>query len=65
MDKSKPYLDENGDLVIPFQCAEHEYKYWKQEGRKLHDILQELGAPREVWERYTWEDYPENGTDSK
>ncbi|WP_040372158.1 hypothetical protein [Desulfovibrio oxyclinae] len=60
MDTGKPYFDENGDLVIPFECAEHEYKYWKKEGRELHDILQELGASREVWERYTWEAFPEN-----
>lgn len=65
MDTSKPFLDENGDLVIPFECADHQYKYWKKEGKALHDLLKELHAPREVWERYTWEDYPENDDGSE
>jgi hypothetical protein len=53
MDKTKPYLDEDGTLVIPFECGDHTYKYWKQEGRSLADILAELGAGEEVWDSYT------------
>lgn len=60
-DKTKPYLNENGDLIIPFECADHEYKYWKKEGKKLGDILRELGAPREVWERYAFDPYDAEG----
>jgi hypothetical protein len=53
MDKTKPYLDEDGTLVIPFECGDHTYKYWKQEGRSLADILAELGTGEEVWDSYT------------
>ncbi|ADU63353.1 MAG: hypothetical protein KUA35_12335 [Pseudodesulfovibrio sp.] len=53
MDKTQPYLDEDGTLVIPFECGDHTYKYWKQEGRSLADILAELGAGEDVWVRYT------------
>ena len=48
---SKPYIDDNGDLIIPFSCADHQYKYWKKEGRALADILAELGVPQERIER--------------
>lgn len=65
MSDNKPYLNEQGDLVIPFACSEHEYKYWKKEGHSLADILRELDAPEEVWKRYTFEprekDKPEQG----
>lgn len=46
-DDSKPYINESGDLIIPFSCADHQYKYWKQEGKDLADILAELGVPQE------------------
>ncbi|WP_250645607.1 hypothetical protein [Salidesulfovibrio onnuriiensis] len=47
--------------MIPFACADHTYKYWKQEGKKLGEILKELGASRDIWERYTFGDYDGNG----
>lgn len=56
-DKTQPYLDEDGTLVIPFECGDHSYKYWKQEGRSLADILSELGAGKDVWARYTHAEY--------
>jgi len=56
-----PYLNEKGDLIIPFECADHAYKYWKKEGKSLGDILKELGATQEVWERYSFDPYGENG----
>lgn len=48
----KPYLDERGDLVIPFTCADNRYKYWKKEGLPLADILEEVGASDEIAARY-------------
>lgn len=57
MDDKKPYLNENGDLIIPFECADHAYKYWKKEGRSLAETLKELGAPEDVWNRYTFDAY--------
>lgn len=57
MDTSKPYFDDDGTLVIPFECSDHSYKYWKQEGKPMKEILQELGASEEVWAKYTHESY--------
>ncbi len=53
MNKITPYLDEDGTLVIPFECSDHAYKYWKQEGKPLGDILAELGASDDIRLRYT------------
>ncbi|MEF2145280.1 MAG: hypothetical protein V3573_07540 [Desulfovibrionaceae bacterium] len=52
MPEDKPYLNEKGDLVIPFACPDHADKYWKAEGRKLKDILQDIQASDEVMLRY-------------
>lgn len=64
MDEKKPYFDEDGTLVIPFECSDHSYKYWKQEGKPMTDILKELNASPEVWAKYTHEKYPTNGDGS-
>jgi len=53
MNKITPYLDEDGTLVIPFECSDHAYKYWKQEGKPLGDILAELGVSDDIRLRYT------------
>ena len=58
MDTIKPYFDEDGTLVIPFECSDHAYKYWKQEGKPITDILKELGADEAAWARYTHEKFP-------
>lgn len=52
---NKPYFNEQGDLVIPFACSEHEYKYWKKEGHSLASILRTLNTPEDVWKKYTHE----------
>lgn len=68
MDKSKPYFDDDGTLVIPFECSDHAYKYWKQEGKPITDILTELGVDETVWDKYTHVKYPgpngDSGSDS-
>lgn len=64
MDENKPYFAEDGTLVIPFECTDHAYKYWKQEGKALTEILTELGVDKEVWEKYTHEKYPGDNGDS-
>jgi len=58
MDEIKPYFDDDGTLVIPFECSDHAYKYWKQEGKPVTDILKELGANQAAWEKYTHEKFP-------
>lgn len=60
MSDSKPYLTEDGTLVIPFECADNTDKYWKKEGHKMAEILTELNAPKEIWEKYTHVPYPED-----
>ena len=60
-DEKKPYLDDDGTLVIPFECADNAHKYWKQEGMHLTDILRELNADPETWARYTHKPFSENG----
>lgn len=63
MDTPKPYLTEDGTLVIPFECSDHAYKYWKQEGKDMAHILRELGADESVWSKYTYQPY-DNGDES-
>jgi hypothetical protein len=55
----KPYMMEDGTLVIPFTCPDHSYKYWKKEGRKLSEILTELNVDQDLWKKYTTDHYPE------
>ncbi len=55
---SRPYLSEDGELVVPADCAE-EYRWWTKDGRKLTEILTELKVSKTVWQRYTPKPYPE------
>lgn len=58
--QDKPYFTEDGTLVIPFACPDHTYKYWKKEGKKLSEVLTELGADRETWKKFTADPFPED-----
>ena len=51
-DPDKPHFNERGDLVIPFACADHRYKYWKKEGLSLKGVLEELDASEDDKARY-------------
>ena len=53
----RPYIAEDGRLVVPAGCAE-EYRWWGG-GKKISEILVELKVSRTVWERYSPEPYPE------
>ncbi len=61
----KPYLLEDGTLVIPFACPDHSNKYWKVEGRKLSEVLAELDVDRELWTKYTTDPYPGDEEEEK
>ncbi|MBN2140153.1 MAG: hypothetical protein PHV85_07440 [Desulfovibrionaceae bacterium] len=52
-DNNRPYLLDDGTLIIPFSCADHRFKYWKQEGMTLAEILAEINAPEELFARYS------------
>lgn len=58
MNKIEPYFDEDGTLIIPFECSDHSYKYWKQEGKSMSKILTELGVDEATWAKYTHEKFP-------
>lgn len=47
---TKPYLDKNGTLVIPF--TSHPRYHWWKGGQDLYATLKELDAPLEVIKRY-------------
>jgi hypothetical protein len=47
---AKPYLDESGDLRIPFD-SHPRYHYWAG-GQSLLKTLVELNAPVDIWRRY-------------
>ena len=51
--RDKPWIDESGCLVIPGECPDDRYKWWKKEGQSIAQTLQELRVSREVWQRYT------------
>ncbi|MBI9080814.1 MAG: hypothetical protein JEY79_13880 [Pseudodesulfovibrio sp.] len=66
MEEEKPYINEQGDLIIPLNLPE-QYKWWKHSEfknrnkknpyLKIDEILEELKAPYDVWVRYTHEKY--------
>ena len=47
-----PYINEQGDLVIPFDSPER-YHYWKNGGMPLEKTLAELNASPEIVAKYT------------
>lgn len=65
MNKTEPYFDDDGTLVIPFECSDHGYKYWKQEGKSMAEILTEMGVDEETWNKYTHEEYPGRNGDGE
>lgn len=52
MNDNKPYINDQGDLIVPFECSDNSYKYWKKEGKSMEDVLEEIAAPPEVRTRY-------------
>lgn len=46
----KPFIDTNGDLVIPL-CSDPKYRWW-QGGQSVRETLIELDAAPEVMRRY-------------
>ncbi len=48
---TKPYITEEGDLVIP-EDADPRYYYWASCGQSLYQTLRELNVSEEIWNRY-------------
>lgn len=57
--RDRPFLTPEGTLIVPAGCGP-EYRWWTKEGRRVADILCELGASRSVWARYCPDPYPED-----
>jgi hypothetical protein len=49
--RSIPYLDAQGDLVIPFD-APLKYHHWREGGQSIVQTLAELNAPPEAVRRH-------------
>ncbi len=45
-----PYLNEYGELVIPFGC--NRVYHWWNRGLEIVDTLEELNAPEEIVNKY-------------
>lgn len=58
IDKNKPYFNETGDLVIPFNSP-LKYHWWAG-GNSLKEILEELKPPSQIIKKYL-----SSGTDKK
>jgi hypothetical protein len=49
---SKPYITDDGELIIPFD-SDPKYHFWKPCGQSVAETLRELNAPDWVWKKYT------------
>jgi predicted amidohydrolase len=61
-DHEKPYIDENGTIVIPFNI-DQKYHFWSG-GQKLAETMKEIQAPEDVWRKYLKIPYPGGTGDS-
>ena len=57
-DPSRPFINEEGVLVVPGEC-DAKWRWWTPEGMSLDEILVALEATRTVWDRYSTSDYPD------
>ena len=48
---SKPYIDEQGNLRIPFDC-DPKYHHWKPSGQSVIATLKEIGASPDLLAKY-------------
>lgn len=58
--KDMPYFLDDETLVIPFSCPDHSYKYWKKEGKKLSEVLADIGTDKETWVKFTTDKHPDD-----
>ena len=56
-DKTVPYIDNAGNLVIPIN-SDARYHYWSG-GQHLAETLSEVKVTQGVWEKYTERPYPQ------
>jgi hypothetical protein len=57
-DKTIPYIDSYGHIVIPFN-SDSKYHFWNG-GQHLAVTLQEMNLTEDVWKKHTEKPYPEN-----
>jgi hypothetical protein len=56
--EAKPYVSENGVLVMPEDC-DPKYRWWTKDGQSVMETMKELKVSKTVWARYTEDPYPE------
>ncbi len=57
-DQDKPYIDDNGTIVIPFNI-DKKYHFWNG-GQHLSKTMQELNVPEDIWHKHIEKPYPGN-----
>ena len=55
-EKTIPYIDNSGNVVIPFN-SDPQYHFWKG-GQKLSDTLLQLKINKEEWGKHFESPYP-------
>jgi len=54
-DKQNPYIDENGNVIIPFN-SDPQYHFWKG-GQILSDTLREMKVTEDIWKKHSEKSY--------
>ena len=57
-DKQNPYIDENGNVIIPFN-SDPQYHFWKG-GQQLSLTLKEMNVAEDLWKKHSEKSYPGN-----
>jgi len=54
-DKQNPYIDENGNVIIPFN-SDPQYHFWKG-GQQLSVTLKEMNVTEDLWKKHSGKSY--------
>lgn len=57
--EARPYVNEDGVLVVPEGC-DSKYHWWTKGGQSVMETLKELKVSKTVWAKYSEEPYPED-----
>lgn len=57
-DKSYPYIDHSGNVVVPFN-ADPKYHFWNG-GQSLAATLAEINVTESIWKKHTEKPYSGN-----
>jgi hypothetical protein len=57
--EAKPYVNEDGVLIVPEGC-DPKYHWWAKGGQSVMETMKELKVSKTVWSKYSEEPYPED-----